>query len=86
MKHLRTLLASLALCSLSIFAQSDANKGQISGTVFDQNNAVIPNAKITVKNLANGLARDVTTGREGQYRAVLLDPWNHRRCASCDGS
>ena len=42
------------LTSLAVFAQSDANKGQISGTVFDQRQAVIPNAKVSVNNTSNG--------------------------------
>jgi len=62
------------LMSISLFAQSDANKGQITGTVFDQKQAVIPNAKISVRNTATGAVRDVVSGAEGQFRVVLLDP------------
>src|SRR5262249_644391 len=63
---------ALAVCAL--YAQSDANKGQIPGTVFDQRQSVVPNAKITIKNAATGAARELTSGAEGQFRAVLLDP------------
>src|SRR5216684_2897944 len=63
-----------ALACLALFGQADANKGQIAGTVFDQRQSVIPNAKITIKNTATGFSRDVTSGAEGQFRAVLLDP------------
>ena len=38
------LLAGLA-CATTLFAQSDANKGQIVGTVLDQKQAVVPGAK-----------------------------------------
>jgi len=62
------------LLSISLLAQSDANKGQIAGTVFDQKQAVIPNAKITVRNTATGATREVVSGGEGQFRVVLLDP------------
>ena len=62
------------LMSISLFAQSDANKGQINGTVFDQKQAVIPNAKISVRNTVNGAVREVVSGGEGQFRVVLLDP------------
>lgn len=60
--------------SFSLLAQSDANKGQITGTVFDQKQAVIPNAKISVRNTATGAVRDAMSGAEGQFRVVLLDP------------
>src|SRR6266404_1151143 len=63
-----------ALACIALFGQADANKGQIAGTVFDQRQSVIPNAKITIKNTATGFSRDVTSGAEGQFRAVLLDP------------
>ena len=62
------------LISFSLLAQSDANKGQITGTVFDQKQAVIPNAKITVRNTATGATRELISGAEGQFRVVLLDP------------
>jgi hypothetical protein len=55
-------------------AQSDANKGQISGTVYDARQSVIPNASVSIKNLLNGATRDLTTNDSGQFRAVLLDP------------
>src|SRR5437763_4632960 len=67
-------LVVFALACGVLFAQADANKGQIAGTVFDQRQSVIPNAKINVKNTATGFSRDVTSGAEGQFRAVLLDP------------
>src|SRR5712692_11048512 len=63
-----------AFACLALYAQSDANKGQIAGTVFDQRQSVIPNAKISIKNTATGGSRQVTSGSEGQFRAVLLDP------------
>ena len=70
----RILAISMLVCSAMLFGQSDANKGQIAGTVFDQKQAVIPNAKISVRNTATGAVRDVVSGGEGQFRVVLLDP------------
>lgn len=61
-------------CALGVWAQVDANKGQIAGTVYDPNQAVVPNAKIMIKNAATGASREVTSGEAGQFRAVLLDP------------
>ncbi|MBX9601540.1 MAG: TonB-dependent receptor [Bryobacteraceae bacterium] len=69
---LRVLLGALLVSGL--FAQTAANKGQIVGTVFDQNQAVIPNAKVTIKSVATGAVRELTTGGEGRFQALLLDP------------
>ena len=40
-------LVALFVCSLSLWAQADANKGQITGTVLDPNQAAVPDAKVT---------------------------------------
>lgn len=62
----------LACCTLP--AQVTANKGEILGTVYDANQAVVPGAKVSVKNVATGVTRELTTDQSGRYRAVLLDP------------
>jgi hypothetical protein len=74
MRHAIRLFAGLILAALALFAQADANKGQIVGTVFDQKQAVIAGAKVHIQNTGTGAARDLTSGSEGQFRAVLLDP------------
>ena len=73
MKRFVCLLTGL-LFSFGLWAQSDANKGQIAGTVFDPNQAVVPGAKVTIKNTGTGAVREVKTGGAGEFRAVLLDP------------
>ena len=73
MKRWTCLLAGLVFSS-ALWGQADANKGQILGTVSDPNQAVIPNAKVTVKNQDTGLVRELATNESGQFRAVLLDP------------
>ena len=65
---------ALLLALPLLFAQADANKGQIVGTVYDQNQAVVPGATVKIKNVETGLTRELTTNDVGQYRAVLLDP------------
>lgn len=68
--------AALLLLSFGclLLAQTDANKAQVSGTVFDPNGAVVPNASIRIKNSNTGLLRDLKSNDEGEYRAPLLDP------------
>ena len=68
-----------------LWAQSDANKGQITGTVFDANASVVEGAKVVLKNTLTGLSREVKSGPGGVYRAVLLDPGVYDITASSAG-
>jgi len=71
-----TLACALLLsgAAISLWAQASANKGEITGTVYDPKLAVVPEAKVTAKNVATGLQRETATNETGQYRLVLLDP------------
>ncbi len=60
------------VCSIAIFAQS--NKGGISGTVFDQNGAVVPGATVVITDLGTLKTITVTTSESGSYALRLLDP------------
>src|SRR5712691_1980287 len=62
------------LYSFSLWAQADANKGQIAGTVFDPNQAAVPGAKVVIKNTSTGASREIMSNDAGEFRAVLVDP------------
>ncbi len=66
----------LAFCFLfgtaTAIAQSQASTGQIVGTVKDPQGAAVPNATVTVNNIATGLTQTLTTNNDGIFRAVLL--------------
>ena len=70
--------ACLSMCFLSIsisaFAQSQANTGNIEGRVTDPNSASVPNVTVTATNLATGLSKNAVTNDEGIYRIVFLPP------------
>ncbi|MBK8810926.1 MAG: TonB-dependent receptor [Acidobacteria bacterium] len=73
-KLLRTLAGSLlVVLSVAVLAMAQTNKATISGTVTDSQGAVVGGAKVTVKNTATGVAREVTTGTEGYYEVPLLE-------------
>src|SRR5262245_38935727 len=60
------LLILVVICADSaLLAQQD--KGTIAGIVFDQSGAVIPNAKVTLKNAGTSQTRTITTGTSGEY-------------------
>ncbi|MEO8661368.1 MAG: carboxypeptidase regulatory-like domain-containing protein [Bryobacteraceae bacterium] len=68
-----------------LFAQADANKGQIVGTIFDSRQAAVPDATVKVRNLGTGLVRESKTSGSGQYRAVQLDPGQYEIVAQSPG-
>ncbi|PYV59487.1 MAG: TonB-dependent receptor [Acidobacteria bacterium] len=55
-----------------VFAQTET--GQIHGTVTDQSGAVVPKAKVTVKNANTGAERALETDNNGLYAATNLLP------------
>jgi hypothetical protein len=63
-----------ALLSSFLFAVSWAQQpvGTISGTVYDQSGALIPNASITIKNKATGIERKVTSSDDGTFSVASL--------------
>src|ERR671914_1628010 len=68
------LLALFLSLSVTSFAQSQANTGNIEGRVTDPNAASVPNVTVTATNLATGLSKNAVTNDEGIYRIVFLPP------------
>ena len=85
MYRFRNICSVGVLFAAVLLAQSDANKGQISGTVYDARQAVIPNASVNIRNVQTGLSRDLTAGDAGQFRAVLLDPGKYEVTVKAPG-
>jgi Carboxypeptidase regulatory-like domain len=61
----------LTIVTLSFLLSAPANaqsfRGSIRGTVTDPSGGVLPNAKVTAKNIATGLEREASTGPDGGY-------------------
>src|SRR5689334_830191 len=61
---------SLVLFSMAAFAQSD--RGTITGTVLDPAGAVVPGAKVTARNAANGSSFETPTTGTGDFTLASL--------------
>src|ERR1700730_4277278 len=57
----------------------------LSGTVTDQSGAVIPNTQISIKNIATGFTRAVTTDPAGFYTAPNLLSGTYEVTATASG-
>ena len=73
-----------AFCLLpSAFAQSAT--ATLSGTVTDQNGAVVPGAAVTVLNTSTTLERHATTNDDGSFTIPLLPPGAYSVTTRRDG-
>ena len=68
-----------AVCVFAIFAATVSAQGtaDVVGTVTDNSGSVVPNAKVTVKNLDTNLTRSLQTDASGQYSFTLLPVGNY---------
>jgi Carboxypeptidase regulatory-like domain len=58
-------------------ARAQSTFGTLTGTVTDPSGAVISGATISITNKGTQIARTVTSGADGNYQAVNLDPRNY---------
>jgi hypothetical protein len=78
------LLALLLALIPSAFAQT-ITTGEISGTISDQTGAVIPGSTVTLKALATGEVKSVTSGKSGEFHFSLLRPGTYSVNATAKG-
>ena len=87
-KHVRSFIAATALL-LAVLVSSPVSAqvagGTLSGTITDPSGAGIPQAQITIKNLATGVERSLTTNTDGFYTVPNLLPGEYQVTISAKG-
>ncbi len=79
-------LLCVVLLSSGLPAQGQTlGAGQIEGVIMDPSGAVIPGAKVVVREVATGAERELTTNEVGRYRAVNLRPGEYEVTAEAPG-
>ena len=74
---------AISLLSPSAFAQSSA--GQITGTIADQQSAVLAGVKIIAVNLDTNIQQSAVTSNAGVYSLPALEPGRYRLTAELSG-
>jgi len=73
----------LLSCATLSFAQGTGSS--LSGTITDASGAVVPNAKLEVRNPQTGMTRIVMSDEAGRYREPVLQPGTYEIRAAKDG-
>ena len=66
------LILYLLLSTATPDLLAQANTGDVVGTVIDVAGAVLPDARVTIKNTNTGVSQTVQTGNTGDYGFSLL--------------
>jgi hypothetical protein len=68
------LAVLLLVCVFAISARAQLAGANLSGLVSDTSGSPVPDAKVSIKNVANGEVREVVTNGDGLYSAPNLVP------------
>src|ERR1700676_5379306 len=83
--HTSLAMLLVFLISVPVPVHAQGAGGALSGAVTDPTGAVIPTAKITVKNVATGVTREIATDSAGFYIAPNLLAGEYEVTASASG-
>src|SRR5258708_16109756 len=75
----------LVVILLASHASDQISGATLSGTVTDQSGGVVPQATISIKNVATGITRSTTTSTAGFYSAPNLLPGIYEVKADAQG-
>lgn len=79
------LFVLLNLCLLPAGLKAQVTTATLYGNVMDSGGAVVPQATVSIKNLATNITTTVTTNGSGQYRFDLVPVGTYSVTVSADG-
>ncbi len=85
MKFVCSVVALALFLSIPNASRAQAAAGAISGTVTGPSGQAVPDAKITIKDVATGQSSEVQSDAAGVYKAPNLAPGKYEVAVSADG-
>ena len=76
---------AIAIVLLVCSAVGQSTFGSIVGVVHDKTDAVVPGAKVQIKDLADNSTRSATSDRNGSFEFVNLKPSKYEVSVQADG-
>ena len=64
----------VCLASWSLWAQGEVVNARLAGTVLDQNQGAVADARVTLSNPATGFSRKLITATDGRYVFTSIPP------------
>lgn len=81
----RAFAVMFVFALLSVTAMSQTGTTRLSGTVRDNNNAVVPGATVKLSNPATGFERTTTTNTDGTYSFASIPPATYQLEVTASG-
>jgi len=78
-------VVALALSSFVFTSRIQAQSASVAGSVADSSGAVVPGAKVTIRNTATNVASSTVTDGAGHYAVPSIPPGNYEISASMVG-
>ena len=85
MKKIVRLGLALILCAIPTVAMAQATGGTIAGMVFDESNAGVPGATVTIRQTETDARRVLVTDEQGRYSAPALVPGKYEIIVELQG-
>src|SRR5215210_6505481 len=81
----RGIAAALLLMLTFVVAGAQEFRGSLTGKVTDPNEAVVPGAEVSIKNIETNAVNTATTNEEGSYSFPLLAPGKYTLTVTREG-